>query len=189
MAHSPWLKVLIWTILIFISLPFIRIPAEWLRNHNLLIQTIYFAYFIFIIAISYIIVVKEKEQRIIVWISIFMILLVLLQLSKFMIVPEEKIHFLQYGILGYFLFKAILHSIINSRKIYSFNTSVIVSGFLALIFCSFIGFLDEIIQYYLPSRVYDIRDIIWNSIGGLFGILIILLIKLNQNTTQKNDCY
>ena len=70
--------------------------------------------------------------------------------------PEERIHFLEYGILGFLVFKAIGKEI---KQI-----------ILALIFIILIGSIDEFIQYLLPNRVGDVRDIIMNSIGGIIGL-------------------
>jgi len=34
------------------------------------------------------------------------------------------------------------------------------------------GAVDEIIQYFLPNRVGDIRDVFFNFVGGLLGLWV-----------------
>lgn len=72
-------------------------------------------------------------------------------------VPVERVHFLEYGILGYLVFMATTDSW-KRPFIYS------------LLLVSIIGIGDETIQWFLPSRVGDMRDVFMNSFGGLLGI-------------------
>jgi len=71
--------------------------------------------------------------------------------------PEERIHYLEYGILGFMVFK--------SMKVHSIKNLIYGSLFVLLI-----GVIDEIIQYLLPNRVGDIRDVFMNLGGGILGI-------------------
>jgi VanZ family protein len=45
----------------------------------------------------------------------------------------------------------------------------------AFLFTAFVGYSDELFQKFLPYRVYDLRDIVFNSIGGIWGICLYLL--------------
>lgn len=75
--------------------------------------------------------------------------------------PEEQIHFFQYGLVGVFFLRALeLHSV-SKVKIF----------FLALLVASGAGWLDEIIQGFLPSRHYDVRDIFLNGLSAFLGLL------------------
>jgi len=74
-------------------------------------------------------------------------------------VPAERIHFLEYGLLGFLVTKAI-------RKLNWKSIS------LALLFVLGIGAIDEVIQWLLPNRVGDLRDVIMNSVGGGMGIWV-----------------
>ncbi|MBN1385060.1 MAG: VanZ family protein, partial [Elusimicrobia bacterium] len=48
-----------------------------------------------------------------------------------------------------------------------------------LVFCIgfvfFIGILDEVFQWFLPTRVGDIRDVLFNAAGGLWGVVLRIL--------------
>jgi len=74
--------------------------------------------------------------------------------------PEEAVHLLEYGLLAYFVFRALGHRI-RDWTVYA-TTALIV--FLA-------GALDEFIQWLLPGRVWDYKDLGINVIGG--GIFLI----------------
>ncbi len=76
--------------------------------------------------------------------------------------PEAAVHFLQYGLLGYFLFRALSFSI-KDKSIYP----------AALLIGSLIGTFDEIIQWAVPGRYWDLQDVGLNAIAvGLFQIAL-----------------
>ncbi len=50
------------------------------------------------------------------------------------------------------------------------------------------AFLDEVHQYFVPNRFYDIYDLIVDSIGVLLGFLAyIILIKLKKRFNKKKN--
>lgn len=69
--------------------------------------------------------------------------------------PEEAIHFLEYGLLSFLFHRALRHHV-HDVTIY-FTASFIVL---------FVGTIDEIIQFIIPSRVGDFRDVWLNFLGG-----------------------
>jgi len=78
--------------------------------------------------------------------------------------PEEQVHFIEYGILSALIYLALTHDI-NNSSIY----------FLSVLIVFIFGAIDEVIQWVLPNRVFDIRDLIMN---GSAGILVQLLIAM-----------
>jgi len=76
-------------------------------------------------------------------------------------IPEETLHIVKYGGLG-FLAQALVHK-------------QGVSNRLALVFLIAISIFDEVIQHYLPYRVGDLRDVGLNIASGLWGASIILI--------------
>ncbi len=77
-------------------------------------------------------------------------------------IPEEAIHFLEYGLLGFFLFKSLSHQV-RDKSIY----------FTATLFALLIGTFDEILQWITPQRYWDFRDAGLNALsGGLFQLAI-----------------
>ena len=75
-------------------------------------------------------------------------------------VPVEAIHFLEYGFLGFFLFRALKFNI-GDKSIF----------FIAFLIGSLVGIFDEILQWIVPLRLWDIRDVGLNALScGLFQI-------------------
>ncbi len=70
--------------------------------------------------------------------------------------PEEKIHFIEYGLLGYILLRAT-----------STWARPVAASFIMV---SIVGSIDEAIQWALPNRVGDLKDIVLNTLGGAIGI-------------------
>ncbi len=88
-------------------------------------------------------------------------------------VPEEQVHFIEYGILSGLIYIALKLDIHNNVYVY-FLSAFIVFAF---------GAVDEIIQWILPNRVFDIRDIVLN---GIAGILVQILIAMVINKRRAN---
>lgn len=86
---------------------------------------------------------------------------VLIYLTFSMTILLEKIHLLLYGGLSVFIF---FYFIFSYRKD--------VSALLSLAICFNAGYLDELVQYFVPRRVGDYRDIYFNAISSVLGIAI-----------------
>jgi hypothetical protein len=84
--------------------------------------------------------------------------------------PEEAVHFLEYGVLGVLLFR-VFEDHIPDSTVY---LSVTLTGIL-------IGTVDEIIQWMVPGRFWDFRDIVLN--GGAVALLQIAMWRLVQRPT------
>lgn len=69
--------------------------------------------------------------------------------------PEEAIHFIEYGLLSFLIFNALKNDI---RDV----TIYIVASFVVLI----VGTADEIIQWMIPNRYWDLRDVGMNFLAG-----------------------
>ena len=95
---------------------------------------------------------------------------------KVLNIPEERIHLLEYGLLSYLVF-----------KMYRSEQPPLSLYWQSFLTVSFLGTLDEIIQYFIPSRVGDVRDIILNIISGLLGlVLTIILTQKSAKNPSKN---
>ena len=76
-------------------------------------------------------------------------------------IPEEKIHLLEFALLGWLASRDLIKS---GRK---------VEGVIfALVFTFAVGILDEAFQAILPYRYFQWCDIGFNSAGGLWGIIL-----------------
>ncbi|MFW6159916.1 MAG: VanZ family protein, partial [Acidobacteriota bacterium] len=83
-------------------------------------------------------------------------------INKFRRAPAETVHFLEYGLLGILLFRALSHKI-NDKSIYL--TAVLIAVL--------VGIADEFIQWITPGRFWEFRDVGLNALSGslaLFGL-------------------
>lgn len=99
-------------------------------------------------------------------ILLFNILLILGMFLAWRIkIPVEKMHVIEYAVLGWV---AGLDLVKRDRNIKS-----IVFAFMI---CITVGILDELFQKMLPYRYFDLRDIVFNSLGGTWGVILYLLV-------------
>ena len=70
--------------------------------------------------------------------------------------PIEGLHFIQYGVLGLLAYRALSHR--------THDLGVYLS---ATLIATIVGIIDEAVQWILPNRVWDIRDILFNLSGSL----------------------
>ena len=99
--------------------------------------------------------------------------MLLTYLSLSLDVWVERIHFIEYAVLGILISRAV--NVINLQ-------GIIYTGFLVTL----IGAVDEIIQWFLPNRVGDIRDVFMNSVGGLSGLWLGRFLFWEQQLLKKN---
>jgi VanZ family protein len=79
--------------------------------------------------------------------------------------PEEAVHFVEYGVLGILLYRAF-EDRVRDRTVY---VAAILTGLL-------VGTVDEFIQWLVPGRFWDIRDIVLN--GGAVALVQIAIWRL-----------
>lgn len=77
--------------------------------------------------------------------------------------PSERIHFLEYGVLGAIAFAGFRFD--HGRYTSLVAASLLVGG---------VGWLDEGIQYLLPRRHYNNHDVAINVLSGFLGGLTVL---------------
>ena len=155
------LTLCIGMLIVFSSL-FIRQVMLFVRSlTGSFIFELFVSIFLIIIAFAFIIyIVKTCPQRIR---CVFIIILVTggLVLTSFISIPEEKVHIIEFAFLGWFAMSDF------SKKNSSFHSII-----LSIIICSLFGIFDEIVQGILPYRYFDMRDIVFNIVGGTWGTIV-----------------
>jgi hypothetical protein len=71
--------------------------------------------------------------------------------------PEEALHFLEYGVLGLLLYRALRHGMDDWAV---FPAAMLVG--------TAFGVLDELVQWFVPGRFWDLRDVLVNA--GAIGL-------------------
>lgn len=80
--------------------------------------------------------------------------------------PEEKLHFVEYGVVAVLAFFASPLQWPEPRRIVA-----------AALFTGAAGWLDEGIQALLPSRYYDLRDVGFNALAGVMALSAMALVR------------
>ncbi len=176
---KDYIYVIIYTIAVYLTIPFARSAATFLSEHGLLKYSIYFLLSIFIITCCCLIF-KYIGFRLLNIISLAVFFPLYISIIQTYDVLAEKIHFIEYGVLAFLLYRALKKNI-PSMLIYP----------VSLVIVFLIGWGDELIQYFLPERVYEFRDVLLNVLsGGLILALIFLVEKLRViNNSWNNDSH
>jgi len=164
-----WLVVLAWTIVIFVTIPLARtIQREFERlfgSRAYFIAAGIIGVFFFLFVLIYIYQRHKRNlSRRLGWLIVLMAASV--GLMKFQLqTPAEAIHFFEYGILSFFLFRACSHHV-RDWLIYP------ISVFLLIMVAS----ADEFLQWMMPGRYWDFRDIRLNLLAGMVVQAFIALV-------------
>ncbi len=81
--------------------------------------------------------------------------------------PEERVHLIQFGLLGVLAYPSFKGEQETWWK----------TIWVPLLFVSSIGVADEVFQWFLPDRYFDLRDILFNALGGIWGIAICIVLN------------
>jgi VanZ family protein len=146
-----WLYVTIWSLVIFITIPFARTIVLFVIRDFGRTTFVYLVIGLvtttFIASLTYVRRQNLKTRSSLLWLSVIAIIFIgyTIHLRK---VPVEAVHFLEYGILGFLLFRALAHQTHD----YSIYFTAAIIGFL-------IGTIDESIQWLVPGRYWQLSDI------------------------------
>ncbi len=156
--NKIWIIILIYVLFIYISLPYFPVFVAYLKNYlskdTLNILSLLFCISFFLVFSKWI---YDKKYKFVQYIFIISPLILLTYMSFSLDMWAERVHFIQYGLLGLLVSRAY--------KIGTFKI-LLASG----LFIMSVGLVDEIIQWFLPNRYGDIRDVVMNSLGGLSGL-------------------
>ncbi len=124
-------------------------------------QVIYFFYGAFGISAVVWLVFLRKERKLRRYFLFVLLVLAFAAMFLSLRYPEERIHLFEFGglaVMFYYAFKEDMD--LRGAKLY-------VYAFLA---CAVIGILDEVVQYFVPGRVCDVKDMVLNAASGLLAL-------------------
>ena len=175
LKNRLWVLIVVYVLFIYVSLPFFPAFISTLRGFiskellNLLSLVLSLSFFLMLSVWIY-----KKKYKLNKFLLIISPLLLLTYLSLSLDVWVERIHFVEYAVLGLLISRAV-----NVRAL----SGIIYTGCLVTL----IGLVDEIIQWFLPNRVGDIRDVFMNSAGGLSGIWLGRFLFWEQQILERNS--
>lgn len=87
----------------------------------------------------------------------------------------ERSHVIEYSVLAIFIHNAI------KERFSLRNIAMIKLAFAAFIITLLIGTIDELIQLFLPHRVFDVVDILFNGLAALLAISFQVILQKVRN--------
>jgi hypothetical protein len=155
--HWPaWVALGVWTALIFASIPTIRILQGWVAAR---FGSALFGYGVMAAVVAglawALVLLGRARGRIalidLAWLAGIAIVYVWWT-RRLWGQPEEAVHFVEYGVLGVLAWRAIRQ-----------RTPDAAAHLAAALLGTLIGTCDEIVQWVVPSRFFDLRDVALNA--------------------------
>ena len=90
----------------------------------------------------------------------------------------ERSHLLEYAVLAVFIYMSLKERFQDRKSPFS------IAAY-SFLLSSSIGILDEVIQNFLPERVFDYEDIVFNTLACLMAILISSFLSYLRNKSRR----
>ena len=94
-----------------------------------------------------------------------------------MAIPEERTHLIEYGVVAVFIHEALKERTGQGRHV---PTPALV----AVVAASVVGTIDECIQAFLPNRVFDPEDILFNVLAAVMAVASSVALSWARNRTK-----
>ena len=172
-----WLWTLAVLVAIFSTLGLAGTLAETLRNRGVLDD---FFFFCFILVLVAILTQGLTTRPNIVEIAVVLgVAIVYFMVFLRMGIPiVERTHLIEYGVVAILIHQALTERRGNGRRVPS-------PAVLAMIVTALLGLLDEGIQFILPNRIFDVRDVGFNALAGLMAIVASLALDWARRFFKK----
>ena len=80
-----------------------------------------------------------------------------------MVGPEERSHLIEYGVVAVFIYEALAERASHGRRVRALPL-------LAILATTALGVVDECIQIFVPSRVFDPVDMLFNLLAATMAV-------------------
>lgn len=173
--RNLWLLSLIVLATIYSTLGIVRPFSSFLRDKGLLEISFIVSFSLVGIIILVINFIRGSNGIVLGGLlGIFMVYLMILVRIE---IPEERTHIIEYGV-----FAVLVHQALLERKRHQQG---IHSTLLAFLIATMAGILDEVAQAFIPGRIFDIRDILFNTLAGCMAIGSSLLLTFIRRKTLR----
>ncbi len=177
--RRSWFWVAVVLVAIYSSLGPSQMLAEWLREHNLLRISLAAT-----LLLGGAIIVWQWAKTRPGWseigVGFGVTFAYMWALARVGVPPEERTHLIEYAVIAAFMYRALVERRRN-------GIAVPAPDALTVLGTTLLGWLDEGIQWLLPNRVYDIRDVFFNFLAGVMFIFVALAIALVRKRRVVDD--
>jgi hypothetical protein len=160
-----WLAFGVYVALVFGTVPLTRQVGLALRNTDLLGATVTGSYAIAVAGVVYYVLFNRRLADWMAFAVVAGLLCVVTVLLLGLSIPEERVHFLQYGAMALLARSALARGTDGAAH----PARVLLLG---VTLTSTLGFLEECLQGLVPRRVFDWRDVAMNG-GAAFTTLLL----------------
>lgn len=94
---------------------------------------------------------------------------------------EERLHLVEYGMVAAFFYRALSERQKAGAKLW------LSPAVASVLMTAVAGWIDEAIQYFVPSRVYDLRDVAFNALAGLLAVVAMTTLGWVEGTDHQGD--
>ena len=157
-----WMLAGIWTGLIYSTLYIVRPVCEFLKRYTWFSFSVNAGIVALIIFLAVVFVKKKYICKPSTYFLLFLVVAGYFWGMTLLSIPEERLHFIEYGVLSFLIYRALVLDFKNGQAYVA-----------AFVITSFIGLGDEGIQYLLPNRYYQFKDVCLNSASAALGLALI----------------
>ena len=172
-----WLWTLAVVVAIYSTLGLTGTFAEGLRQYGLLNAAVFFLLGMFLVGATIVtqgIEVRPGGAEIAVALGVVAAYLMVFTRTAIL---EERTHLIEYGVLGVFIHEALAERARRGRR-------VLLSPLIAVLLTAALGAVDEGIQWFLPNRVFDPQDILFNLLAGTMSIGAVMTLAWARRRTS-----
>ena len=171
-----WIFVIILVTAIYSTLGIALKMAEFLQNHDL--QAVFFLMGMFFVGITIVTQgLKVRPGGAEIAIAVGIVAVYFMAFTRITLL-EERSHLIEYSVVAVFIYEALVERKRNGGR-------VPFPSIIAIILTSLIGLLDECIQLFLPSRVFDPQDMFFNTLAAVFAVIAIQVLEWARNRIRK----
>lgn len=161
-----WFLAGLWVILIYGTLSIVRPLTEFAKQYSLFPVVINAVIVIILIGAVALFLKKNPIRQALTYVLLLSVLAAYLFGLIIISIPEERLHFVEYGVLAFLVYRALI-----------LDVSKRLGYLLAFIITTLIGLGDEGIQYLLPNRYYQFKDVCLNSISAALGLIFVFVVQ------------
>lgn len=123
---------------------------------------------------------KKRPGGTEIGVAIGIIAVYLLVFVRMGIPVVERTHLIEYGVVAIFIYEALMERRNRGRHIPA-------PALLAVLATTLVGTIDECIQFFLPSRVFDPIDFLFNFLAALMSVAASLALGWARRKTSKKN--
>ena len=172
-----WLWTLAVLVAIYTTLGLAGTLAGILREHGLLAPVV----FLCLILVAATILTQGMKTRpggVEIAVALGIVATYLLMFARMVGPIEERTHLMEYGVVAIFMYEALKERASHGRHVPK-------PSLVAILATSLLGVLDECIQWFLPSRVFDPMDMLFNVLAALMSVAAGVVLGWVRRLTRR----